>query len=73
MLIINDLKKTCEVCEGSGFVSGFNETGSLQTNISGKCTQCEGKGYELTEFAKELWKLFKPMIQEMIPEPSRRL
>ncbi|MBC8259525.1 MAG: hypothetical protein H8E38_10945 [SAR324 cluster bacterium] len=65
-MLISDLKKPCSACEGSGYQAGFDEWGSIQTNLRRSCPACSGKGYKLTELGQNLWKLYSPMIQEMI-------
>ena len=41
---------------------------TIQINLRQSCHVCSGRGYNLTEFAQELWKLYKPMVQNLINE-----
>ncbi|MBF0238594.1 MAG: hypothetical protein HQM12_12880 [SAR324 cluster bacterium] len=65
-LLVTDLKQNCDVCQGSGFVAGFHEYGSILPNASGKCSRCHGIGYHLTELGQEMLELFRPFLKEMI-------
>jgi len=67
-MLISDLKKPCNDCEGSGYIAGLDEWGTIQINLRQSCHVCSGRGYNLTELGKELWKLFKPMVQNLISE-----
>ena len=67
-MLISDLKRPCTECDGSGFQAGFDEWGSIQTNLRQTCSSCTGKGYNLTELGDNLWKLYSPMIQGLIRE-----
>ena len=67
-MLIHDLKIPCDKCDGSGFHAGYDECGSIQTNLQKLCPACSGKGYIFTELGKNLWKLYLPMIQELIRE-----
>lgn len=71
-MIIQDLKETCDLCKGSGFEAGYNQWGSLQTNLSKQCHKCAGRGFVLTALGLEVWNLFKPMIQEMMQESHKK-
>ena len=65
-MLISDLKKLCNECEGSGYIAGLDELGTIQINLRQSCHVCSGKGFNLTELGKELWKLYKPMVQSLI-------
>ena len=67
-MLIHDLKRPCSKCDGSAFQAGYDEWGSIQTNLQKLCTACSGKGYIFTELGNNLWKLYRPMIQELIRE-----
>ena len=67
-MLISDLKKLCNECEGSGYIAGLDEWGTIQINLRQSCHVCSGKGFNLTELGKELWKLYKPMVQNLINE-----
>ena len=65
-MLISDLKRDCENCDGSGFQAGFEEVGSIQANLSKFCPICKGKGYNLTELGENFWKLYLPMLEDLI-------
>ena len=65
-MLISDLKKPCNGCEGSGYIAGLDEWGTIQINLQESCHVCSGRGYNLTELGQELWKLYKPMVQNLI-------
>ena len=67
-MLISDLKRPCSKCTGSGFQAGYDEWGSIQTNLRKTCPACCGKGHILTELGENLWKLYRPMLQELIRE-----
>ena len=67
-MLISDLKKPCNECEGSGYIAGLDEWGTIQINLRQSCHVCSGRGYNLTELGQELWKLYKPMVQNLINE-----
>ena len=67
-MLISDLKKPCNQCEGSGYIAGLDEWGTIQINLRQSCYVCSGRGYNLTELGQELWKLYKPMVQNLINE-----
>ena len=67
-MLISDLKKLCNECEGSGYIPGLDEWGTIQINLRQSCHVCSGKGFNLTRLGKELWKLYKPMVQNLIEE-----
>ena len=71
-MLISDLKRPCTECDGSGFQAGFDEWGSIQTNLRKSCPVCTGKGYNLTELGDKLWKLYSPMIQDLIREEIQK-
>ena len=71
-MLISDLKRPCTKCDGSGFQAGFDEWGSIQTNLRQSCPGCTGKGYKLTELGDNLWKLYSPMIQDLIREEIQK-
>jgi len=70
-MLISDLKKPCNECEGSGYIAGLDEWGTIQINLRQSCHLCSGKGFNLTELGQELWKLYKPMVQNLINEVLR--
>ena len=43
-MLISDLKKPCSECKGSGYQAGYDEWGSIQTNLRQSCPTCSGKG-----------------------------
>ena len=59
-MLISDLKKPCTECEGSGYIAGLDEWGTIQINLRQSCHVCSGRGYNLTELGQDLWKLYKP-------------
>ena len=67
-MLISDLKKTCTECEGSGYIAGLDEWGSIQINLRQSCHHCSGKGYNLTDLGHEFWKLYKPMVNNLVNE-----
>ena len=67
-MLISDLKKPCNECEGSWHIAGLDEWGIIQINLLESCHVCFGRGYNLTEIGQELWKLYKPMVQNLINE-----
>ena len=67
-MLISDLKKICNECEGSGYIAGFDEWGTIQINLRQSCHVCSGKGFNLTELGQELWKLYKPMVKNLISQ-----
>ena len=67
-MLISDLKKPCNDCEGSGYIAGLDECGTIQNNLRKSCHVCYGKGFNLTVLGQELWKLYKPMVQNLINE-----
>lgn len=71
-MLIADLKRQCTECDGSGFQAGFDEWGSIQTNLRQSCPDCTGKGYNLTELGDNLWKLYSPMIKDLIREEIQK-
>ena len=71
-MLISDLKKTCNECEGSWYVRGLKELGTIQINLRQLCHVCSGKGFNLTELGYDLWKLYKPMIQNLINDPLKK-
>ena len=71
-MLISDLKRPCTECDGSGFQAGFDEWGSIQTNLRQSCPGCNAKGYNLTELGDNLWKLYSPMIQDLIREEIQK-
>ncbi len=73
-MLIADLKTPCTKCGGGGYLAGYDKSGSLHTNIHQNCHVCSGNGYLLTEFGEDMWKLYRPMIQELIQvEISKQL
>ena len=67
-MLISDLKKLCAECEASGYIAGLDEWGTIQINLRQSCHVCSGRGYNLTELGQELWKLYKPMVHNLINE-----
>ena len=67
-MLISDLKKTCPSCKGSGFQPGYDEWGSIKTNLKKYCHDCSGKGHILSSLGENMWKLYCPMIKELIRE-----
>ncbi len=67
-MLISDLKRPCSKCDTSGFQAGYDEWGSIQTNLRKSCPVCSGNGHILTELGEDLWKLYRPMLQELIRE-----
>ena len=67
-MLISDLKKPCNECEGSGYIAGLDEWGTIQINLPQSCHFCSGKGFNLTELGQELWELYKPMVQNLIKD-----
>ncbi len=67
-MLISDLKKTCENCQGSGFEAGLQEWGGIQTNLSKSCRICLGRGFNFTDLGKKLWDLYLPKLRELIRE-----
>jgi Ribonuclease G/E len=65
-MLISDLKRACSKCDTSGFQAGYDEWGSIQTNLRKSCPHCSGKGHILTELGENLWNLYRPMLQELI-------
>ena len=71
-MLISDLKKSCNECEGSGYIAGLDEWGTIQINLRQLCNFCDGKGFKLTELGEEFWRLYKPMIQNLIDEELQK-
>ena len=71
-MLISDLKRPCTECDGSGFQAGFYECGSIQTNLRQSCPGCTRTGYNLTELGDNLWKLYSPMIHDLIREEIQK-
>ena len=67
-MLISDLKKQCSECEGSGYIAGLDEWGTIQINLRQSCHVCSGRGFNLTELGQDLWKLYKPMVLNLITE-----
>lgn len=67
-MVINDLKRTCQRCRGSGHQPGFNTMGVSQINYDGRCPACSGRGFGLTELGQDLLNLLRPFIEEMISQ-----
>ena len=67
-MLISDLKKQCNECEGSGYIPGLEEWGTININLRKSCFVCSGKGFNLTELGQELWELYKPMVHNLIDE-----
>jgi hypothetical protein len=71
-MLISDLKRSCTECDGSGFKAGFDEWGSIQTNLGQSCPVCSGKGHNFTELGQNLWELYLPMMQDLIREELQK-
>ena len=71
-MLISDLKKPCNECEGSGYIAGLDEWGTIQINLRQSCHVCSGRGYNLTELGQELLELYKPMVQNLINEALQK-
>tara|TARA_B100000945_G_C20323106_1_gene568653 strand:- start:878 stop:1102 length:225 start_codon:yes stop_codon:yes gene_type:complete len=67
-MLISDLKKSCKECKGSGYIAGLNEWGTININLRQSCHVCSGKGFNLTKLGMELWKLYKPMVKNLIDD-----
>ena len=67
-MLISDLKKPCNDCEGRGYIAGLDEWGTIQINLRQSCHVCSGRGFNLTKLGQDLWKLYKPMVQNLISE-----
>ena len=67
-MLISDFKKQCNECGGSGYIAGLDEWGTIQINLRQSCHICSGKGYNLTELGQELWKLYEPMVNNLVNE-----
>ncbi len=65
-MVITDLKRTCPRCRGSGHQPGFSSLGISQINYDGRCPECAGRGFQLTELGEDLLKLLRPFVKEMI-------
>ena len=71
-MLISDLRKTCENCQGSGFKAGRKEWGGIETNLTKSCPICLGRGFNFTELGKNLWELYLPMLRELILKETRQ-
>lgn len=69
-MVINDLKASCPHCGGSGRQTGISEWGIPQINPDGRCRHCAGRGFSLTPLGRELVKLLRPFVLEMIEEQA---
>ena len=67
-MLISDLKRECSKCDNSGFQAGYDQWGSIQTNLRKSCPECSGKGHILTELGENIWNLYRPMLQDLIRE-----
>ena len=72
-MLISDIKRTCQNCNGNGFQAGFKQCGSIQTNLKKSCLYCLGKGYKLTKLGENLWEFFIPMIQDLIRDEVQKI
>lgn len=72
-MVIGDLKQPCEACSGSGIIRGVNQYGTLLPKNDIRCQTCQGRGYVLTKLGKEVWELFKPLIEDMLRTSPPRL
>jgi len=65
-MLISDFKRPCSKCYGSGFQAGYDEWGSIKTNLRQTCPTCSGNGHNLTELGQDLWELYRPLMQDLI-------
>lgn len=65
-MLIADLKVTCAACKGSGNKPGVMAAGIPQINVGARCPDCRGRGFHLSALGQDLWKVFKPFIEELI-------
>lgn len=65
-MMIPDLKTACPDCKGTGQKPGLMAGGIPQINVDGRCPNCRGRGFLLTEMGKDLWKLFEPFVEEAV-------
>ncbi|MBS1256117.1 MAG: hypothetical protein MAG581_01930 [Deltaproteobacteria bacterium] len=65
-MLISELKNPCTECDGSGYIAGLDELGTIQINLRQSCHVCSGRGYNLTELGQDMWKLYKPMVKDLI-------
>lgn len=71
-MVINDLKRTCPRCKGSGHMPGFSMLGVNQINYDGRCPVCRGRGFTLTDLGDQLVRMLRPFVEEMIAESGRQ-
>jgi hypothetical protein len=65
-MMIADLKTACAACNGSGRKSGIVAAGIPQINVTGRCQNCQGRGFLLTELGQDLWKVFQPLVEDLV-------
>jgi len=65
-MVIADLKQTCGACSGSGRQTGIAQWGIAQINPNGRCLNCGGRGFLLTQLGRDVLDLLRPFIEEMI-------
>ena len=76
-MLISDLKRSCTECDGSGFKAGFDEWGSIQTNLRQSCPVCSGIGHNLTELGQNYiisgkWATFRQIADIVSNQIDRR-
>lgn len=67
-MVITDLKKICPRCRGGGHQPGFSALGISQINYDGRCPECAGRGFQLTELGRDVLEMLRPFVEEMIAE-----
>ena len=67
-MVITDFKRICPRCKGGGHQPGFSALGISQINYDGRCPECAGRGFQLTELGQDLLQLLRPFVEEMIAE-----
>ena len=67
-MVITDLKQICPRCKGGGHQPGFSALGISQINYDGRCPECAGRGFLLTELGQDLLNLLRPFVEEMLAE-----
>lgn len=65
-MVITDLKKICPRCRGGGHQPGFSALGISQINYDGRCPECAGRGFQLTELGRDVLEMLRPFVEEMI-------
>ena len=70
-MVITDFKRICPRCKGGGHQPGFSALGISQINYDGRCPECAGRGFQLTELGQDLLELLRPFVEEMIAERKK--